>query len=64
MQIVAVLALPLLREQQTKRIRRTSTNNHHQGSHSMYLLFATPALSFIAILAMSLHSHFATRANL
>jgi hypothetical protein len=30
----------------------------------MYLLFATPALSLVAILAISLHSHFAAGANL
>jgi hypothetical protein len=30
----------------------------------MYLLFAPTALSFLAILTISLHSHFATRANL
>jgi hypothetical protein len=30
----------------------------------MYLLFAPPALSFLAILVISLHSNFASRANL
>jgi hypothetical protein len=30
----------------------------------MYLLFLPPALSFVAILTMTLHSQFATRANL
>jgi hypothetical protein len=30
----------------------------------MYLLFAPPAVSLVAILAISLHSHFASSANL
>jgi hypothetical protein len=30
----------------------------------MYILFAPPALSLVAILAMTLHSQFASRANL
>jgi hypothetical protein len=30
----------------------------------MYLLFAAPALSFVTIFVISLHSHFASRANL
>lgn len=30
----------------------------------MYLLFAPTALSFVAILVISLHSHFVTGANL
>jgi hypothetical protein len=30
----------------------------------MYLLFAPTALSLVVILAISLHSHFASRANL
>jgi hypothetical protein len=30
----------------------------------MYILFAAPALSLVTILAMSLHSQFATRPSL
>ena len=30
----------------------------------MYFLFAAPALSFVGILAMTLHSQFVRRANL
>ena len=30
----------------------------------MYLFLVPPALSFVAILAISLHSHFAEHANL
>jgi hypothetical protein len=30
----------------------------------MYLLFVPPAVSFVAIFAMTLHSEFAKRANL
>jgi len=30
----------------------------------MYLLFAAPALSFVGILVMTLHSQFVKRANL
>jgi hypothetical protein len=30
----------------------------------MYLLFLPTALSFVVILTISLHSHFASRANL
>jgi hypothetical protein len=55
---------PIAKRTANKKIRRTIDERSPQGSHTMYVLFATPALSFIAILAMSLHSHFATRANL
>lgn len=30
----------------------------------MYLLFAAPAITFVGILAMTLHSQFVKRANL
>jgi hypothetical protein len=42
-------------------VRRTTT---FQGSLTMYLLFAAPALSFVAILVISLYSEFAAKANL
>jgi hypothetical protein len=62
---VCTLALPLL----TPSANNTSRRNQHRqqitpGSFAMYILFAAPALSFVTILAMSLHSQFATRPNL
>jgi hypothetical protein len=39
-------------------------NEHHLGSLPMYLLFAPTALSLLSILAVSLHSEFAAKANL